>query len=168
MLTIWHWLSVTLRFLMHITSYKRFYYFTKYTSGIFIPPPTPPPHQSPHPPIPPPTDPPPHQSPHRSPHPPTNPLTYMCMCTSPTLLITISVSMVIIIFFLNIPVATLTLLCCRYYCICCLNQFTIAPDDQELAGKLIDIFFTFFKVRMPTSLHGVLVQTLVCVYTCVS
>ena len=154
MLTIWHWLSITLRFLMHITSYKRFYYFTKYTSGIFIPPPTPP-HQSPPP-------------PHRSPHPPTNPLTYMCMCTSPTLLITISVSMVIIIFFLNIPIATLTLLCCRYYCICCLNQFTIAPDDQELTGKLIDIFFTFFKVRMPTSLHCVHIQTLVCVYTCVS
>ena len=34
----------------------------------------------------------------------------------------------------------------RYYAICCLNQFTIDHDDEALAAKLIELFFTFFKV----------------------
>ena len=34
----------------------------------------------------------------------------------------------------------------RYYGICCLNQFVINKEDEALAGKLVDIYLTFFKV----------------------
>ena len=35
----------------------------------------------------------------------------------------------------------------RYYAICTLNQFTMEQEDQELAKSLVDVYFTFFKVR---------------------
>eukprot|EP00731_Ephydatia_muelleri_P028352 Em0019g1225a len=34
----------------------------------------------------------------------------------------------------------------QYYGVCCLNQFVINQEDQALAGKLVDIYLTFFKV----------------------
>ena len=35
---------------------------------------------------------------------------------------------------------------------CTLNQFVITPADQDLAQKLVEIYFTFFKVS-PDTLH---------------
>ena len=37
---------------------------------------------------------------------------------------------------------------CRYYGVCCLNQFTIGPNDEPLAVKLVEIYFCFFKVSI--------------------
>ena len=34
----------------------------------------------------------------------------------------------------------------RYYGVCCLNQIVIDPYNEALAAKLIEIYFTFFKV----------------------
>ena len=34
----------------------------------------------------------------------------------------------------------------RYFGACCLNQMVIGPHDEALAAKLIEIYFTFFKV----------------------
>ena len=46
----------------------------------------------------------------------------------------------------------------RYYAVCVLNQFVITQSDQELATRLVEIYFTFFKVitlsNDPVSLCG--------------
>ena len=30
---------------------------------------------------------------------------------------------------------------------CCLNQLVLGPEDGPLVAKLIDVYFTFFKVK---------------------
>jgi len=40
--------------------------------------------------------------------------------------------------------------CCRYYGVCCLNQFILGPNDDNLAIKLMCMYFTFFKVFIPS------------------
>ena len=36
----------------------------------------------------------------------------------------------------------------RYYSVCCLNQLVLSPEDGPLVAKLMDVYFTFFKVRI--------------------
>ena len=43
---------------------------------------------------------------------------------------------------------------------CCLNQFTIGARDEELAGRLIEIFFTFFKVHTAAKFNSNVLFTL--------
>ena len=53
------------------------------------------------------------------------------------------------VYFMLICKVWMSILCVtvfRYYCVCCLNQFTIAGRDDALAAKLVEIYFTFFKV----------------------
>ena len=34
----------------------------------------------------------------------------------------------------------------RYYGFCCMNQFTLTRHDQDIANRLLIIYFSFFKV----------------------
>ncbi|CAI8041457.1 CCAAT/enhancer-binding protein zeta [Geodia barretti] len=34
----------------------------------------------------------------------------------------------------------------QYYGVCCLNQLVLSPEDGPLVAKLMDVYFTFFKV----------------------
>jgi ribosome biogenesis protein MAK21 len=34
----------------------------------------------------------------------------------------------------------------QYYSVCCLNQLVLSPEDGPLVAKLMDVYFTFFKV----------------------
>ena len=46
---------------------------------------------------------------------------------------------------------------------CCLNQLVLSPEDGPLVAKLMDVYFTFFKVRdRGTTPEVVITGVLVC------
>ena len=49
-----------------------------------------------------------------------------------------------------------TILLCvvhRYYGVCCINQFVLSSDNQELVEQLVKVYFVFFQVRVQLSVH---------------
>ena len=55
---------------------------------------------------------------------------------------------------------------CRYYGVCCINQFVLSNDNQELVEHLVKVYFVFFQVRAFMTMYSVrmsVCNVLVCV-----